>query len=140
MNEVTKYINKRMIISINKLSIQITGGQNFSGKNNMFSNSKLDFVDRISENQIFGEKEFQNIFQQASAYMYYILKNHPFIDGNKRTALATTITFLEWNKHTFSPLDEDGVFEIIKNITISEESPKKEMADISKWLKSICLY
>ena len=128
-----------MIISINKLSIQLTGGQNFSGKNNMFSNSKLDFVDRISENQIFGEKEFQNIFQQASAYMYYILKNHPFIDGNKRTALATTITFLEWNKYTFSPLDEDGVFELIKNITISEESPKKEMEDISDWLKSICL-
>ena len=67
MNKVTKYINKRMIISINKLSIQLTGGQNFSGKNNMFSNSKLDFVDRISENQIFGEKEVQNIFQQASA-------------------------------------------------------------------------
>ena len=129
-----------MIISINKLSIQLTGGQNFSGKNNMFSNSKLDFVDRISENQIFGEKEFQNIFQQASAYMYYILKNHPFIDGNKRTALATTITFLEWNKYTFSPLDEDGVFQLIKNITISEESPKKEMEDISDWLKSICLY
>ena len=137
---MTKYVNKRMIVSINKLSIQLTGGNKFAGKNNMIRGSKLDFVDRISENEIFGETEFEGIFYQASAYMYYILKNHPFIDGNKRTALASTITFLEWNKYTFSPLDEDKVFEFVKDITMSVDSPKKIMSRISTWLRSICLY
>ena len=137
---MTKYVNKRMIVSINKLSIQLTGGNKFAGKNNMILGSKLDFVDRISRNKIFGEKEFDGIFYQASAYLYYILKSHPFIDGNKRTALASTITFLEWNKYVFSPLDEDDVFEFVRGVTISEESPKKVMNHISDWLKSICLY
>ena len=137
---MTKYVNKRMIVSINKLSIQLTGGTKFAGKNNMIRGSKLDFVERISRNKIFGEKEFDGIFNQASAYLYYILKGHPFIDGNKRTALASTITFLEWNKYVFSPLDEDDVFEFVRGVTISEESPKKVMNHISDWLKSICLY
>lgn len=33
----------------------------------------------------------------ASAYAYHICQNHPFIDGNKRVALATALVFLEIN-------------------------------------------
>ena len=106
---MTRYVNKRMIVAINKMSIELTGGTRFAGKNNLIGGSRLDFVDRISKNRVFGTVEFEDIFHQAAAYMYYILKNHPFIDGNKRTALASTITFLQWNKRLFSPLDEGGV-------------------------------
>ncbi len=33
----------------------------------------------------------------AAAYLYYLCKNHPFIDGNKRTALGACIVFLRLN-------------------------------------------
>jgi death on curing protein len=33
----------------------------------------------------------------AAAYLYYLCRNHPFIDGNKRTALAACLVFLESN-------------------------------------------
>jgi len=33
----------------------------------------------------------------AAAYLFHICKNHPFVDGNKRTALATAEVFLELN-------------------------------------------
>jgi death-on-curing protein len=33
----------------------------------------------------------------AAAYLFYICRNHPFIDGNKRTALATCLVFLSEN-------------------------------------------
>ena len=33
----------------------------------------------------------------AAAYLFYICGNHPFIDGNKRTALAACLVFLEEN-------------------------------------------
>jgi death-on-curing protein len=36
-------------------------------------------------------------FEMAAAYLYHIAQNHPFIDGNKRTALAAALTFLELN-------------------------------------------
>ena len=34
----------------------------------------------------------------AAAYLFYICGNHPFVDGNKRTALASCLTFLAENK------------------------------------------
>jgi death-on-curing protein len=33
----------------------------------------------------------------AAAYLFYICQNHPFVDGNKRTALATCLVFLSEN-------------------------------------------
>lgn len=33
----------------------------------------------------------------ATAYLYYLCGNHPFVDGNKRTALATCLVFLSEN-------------------------------------------
>ncbi len=34
---------------------------------------------------------------QAAAYLFYLCRNHPFVDGNKRTALATCLVFLGEN-------------------------------------------
>ena len=33
----------------------------------------------------------------AAAYLFYLCRNHPFFDGNKRTALAACLVFLENN-------------------------------------------
>lgn len=33
----------------------------------------------------------------AAAYLFYLCSNHPFVDGNKRTALASCLVFLEAN-------------------------------------------
>ena len=33
----------------------------------------------------------------AAAYLFYLCRNHPFMDGNKRTALASCLVFLECN-------------------------------------------
>lgn len=41
-----------------------------------------------------------DIFEMAAAYAFHISQNHPFIDGNKRTALASALVFLEMNGHT----------------------------------------
>ena len=38
-----------------------------------------------------------DIFEMAAAYLFHIVQNHPFVDGNKRTGAATAITFLELN-------------------------------------------
>ena len=45
--------------------------------------------------------------QMAAAYAFGIAANHPFIDGNKRTALVVTLTFLEINGIEISAAQED---------------------------------
>ena len=38
-----------------------------------------------------------DIYEMASAYLYHIIRNHPFIDGNKRTGTVASIVFLLMN-------------------------------------------
>lgn len=40
-----------------------------------------------------GRSPYQDIAEVAAAYLFYLCKNHPFIDGNKRTALGACIVF-----------------------------------------------
>jgi death-on-curing protein len=44
-----------------------------------------------------GEPLISDPIEIAAAYLFYICGNHPFIDGNKRTALAACLVFLEEN-------------------------------------------
>jgi death-on-curing protein len=44
----------------------------------------------------------------AAAYAFGICKNHPFVDGNKRTALAVAATFLERNGMIVTATQEDA--------------------------------
>jgi death-on-curing protein len=41
-----------------------------------------------------GEPLFTDPVEIAAAYLFYLCRNHPFVDGNKRTALATCLVFL----------------------------------------------
>lgn len=38
-----------------------------------------------------------DLFEMAAAYLFHIVKNHPFVDGNKRTGAVATLVFLEMN-------------------------------------------
>lgn len=49
----------------------------------------------------------KTIFDKASAYIFHISQNHPFIDGNKRTALATDLVFLDLNGIELEDVNED---------------------------------
>jgi death-on-curing protein len=44
-----------------------------------------------------GEPLINDPVDVAAAYLFYLCRNHPFVDGNKRTALATCLVFLEVN-------------------------------------------
>ena len=44
-----------------------------------------------------GELLIKNPVEIAAAYLFYLCRNHPFLDGNKRTALAACLVFLETN-------------------------------------------
>lgn len=45
----------------------------------------------------FGDYAHKDIYEMAAAYLFHIVMNHPFVDGNKRTAAAAAIIFLGIN-------------------------------------------
>jgi len=38
-----------------------------------------------------------DLFEMAAAYLFHIVRNHPFVDGNKRTGVTAALVFLEMN-------------------------------------------
>lgn len=44
-----------------------------------------------------GKPLFTDTTEIAAAYLFYLCRNHPFLDGNKRTAVATCLVFLSEN-------------------------------------------
>jgi death on curing protein len=44
-----------------------------------------------------GEYLHKDIFEMAAAYMFHIVQNHPFLDGNKRTGAVAALVFLDIN-------------------------------------------
>ena len=57
------------------------------------------------EGSFAGQWLHDDIFWMAAAYAFHICQNHPFFDGNKRTALASCLVFLELNDIS---LDDPG--------------------------------
>ena len=56
--------------------------------------SLLDSAVAAPQATMMGQAVFSNPIDIAAAYLFYLCRNHPFLDGNKRTALATCLVFL----------------------------------------------
>lgn len=57
----------------------------------------------------FGQNDlYPDVWSKAAALMHSLIKNHPFMDGNKRTALAAAVMFLEMNGYVLT-VNSDGV-------------------------------
>ena len=125
-----------MVLVVNAACIALAGGTRAT-KSNLRMGQSLGFIDRIHSNMVFGEAIYPDIFHQAAAYMFYIIKNHSFHDGNKRTGLATAITFLQWNNLDFHPLDEDHVFDFVVDVAGGEGDPEIMVPRIASWLKKL---
>jgi death-on-curing protein len=79
-----------------------------------------------------GEWLHADHYEMAAAYSYHLCQNHPFIDGNKRTALAAALVFLELNG--VSILDPRGR---LKTAIFRIASGKMSKADFAKLLRKL---
>ncbi|MBE9031714.1 type II toxin-antitoxin system death-on-curing family toxin [filamentous cyanobacterium LEGE 11480] len=66
-----------------------------------------------------GELLHPTLPAQAAAYLYHIAKNHPFIDGNKRTAFAVADVFIRINRFRLS-LSPSQVYELVIQVAQSD--------------------
>lgn len=136
MEKVT-YLTKRMILAIHQMSLEIF--QQDINEVGMRPDQSLGFVERIVENEIFGEKIYQDCYEQAAAYMFYVIKNHCFIDGNKRTGLAIAVTFLELNGYYFPHLQEEDSYNFVMSVAGGPNNPEIMIPEIAQWLKKISI-
>ena len=82
----------------------------------------------------FGERWLHpDLYLMAAAYAFHIVRNHPFVDGNKRTGLTSAMLFLELNGKTTLQGDDSEANAALRDATwrLSETGMSKaEFADI----------
>lgn len=79
---------------------------------------------------LFAYGEDVDLSALAASYAYGTAKNHPFLDGNKRTALVTAVTFLNLNAFDF---DAPPVETYLQFLGLAEGSVSEE--ELSIWFR-----
>ena len=73
----------------------------------------------MPESSYDGQYLHETIPAMAAAYAYHICQNHPFLDGNKRVALASSLVFLDINGYEFD-CEENELYDEIMNLAKGE--------------------
>ena len=69
----------------------------FGGLNGVRDENLLASAVLTPQSSFGGKSPYAEIVEVAAAYLFYICNNHPFLDGNKRTAMMAAIVFLRLN-------------------------------------------
>ena len=80
-----------------------------------------------------GEFLHTDIYEMAAAYLYHLVKNHPFVDGNKRVGTVAAIVFLVLNGFDLD-VPEDDLAEKVLAVAMGEI----DKADVAVYLKRWC--
>lgn len=87
-----RFLTLAEIAAIHNNQIELYGG-----KGGIRDVSLLSSAAAVPESSFDGKYIHDDIFEMAAAYAFHICRDHPFIDGNKRTALAAALVFLDFN-------------------------------------------
>ena len=71
--------------------------RNFGGLDGIRDEALLASAVFAPQSSFGGKSPYIDLIDVAAAYLFYLCRNHPFLDGNKRTAMTAAIVFLRLN-------------------------------------------
>ncbi len=98
--------------------IHATVLEQFGGSPGVRDEGLLDSAIAAPQASVGGQSPFADIIEVAAAYLFYLCRNHPFIDGNKRAAMTSAIVFLRLNGMEPSP-DSDAWVALVLDVAAS---------------------
>ena len=102
----------------------------FGGTSGVRDEGLLDSALAQPQATFCGELLHPTIGEQAAAYLYHLVMNHPFIDGNKRTAFAVMDTFITLNGYSLN-LSEEEAYNLVIRV-VQREISKEELSAFLK--------
>jgi death on curing protein len=118
-----RWIAKATILKIHAAQLAEHGGINGTRDEGLLDSA-------LASPELKAQYDESELALLAAAYAYGIAKNHPFLDGNKRTAYVAMELFLMKNGMILTSSDEDSVLTFLKLAAgeISEE-------ELAEWIK-----
>jgi death on curing protein len=82
---------------VNVLEIHAEAIGQFGGSAGIREMALLESAVAAPQASFGGESVYTDLVEVAAAYLFFLCRNHPFVDGNKRAALGACIVFLRLN-------------------------------------------
>ncbi len=113
------------LLELHTLVVEVSGGS--MGLRDL---GRLEAAIATQTQNTFGEELYPAITDKAAAMIRAIIADHPFVDGNKRTAMLAGLTLLQLNGKTFrADMGE------IEDFAVKIATKHIDVPKISKWLK-----
>ena len=120
-----KFLDTETILTFHKDQVKTYGG-----KQGLRDEGLLESALAQPRASFGGEYVHDTIFKMAAAYGFHIGKNHPFLDGNKRTALVAIFTFLFVNGYRLRA-DKKSLYAVMIDLA----NGKLEKEELAKFLE-----
>lgn len=124
---IVRFLPEAIILAIHEDQVRLYGGTY-----GVRDAANLDAALHMPQAQFAGEYLHPTIFHMAAAYGFHLCQNHPFIDGNKRTAGMAMFTFLALNGYELTATETD--YYTVMMAVASSRMTKEQLVD---WLQTV---
>ena len=118
------FLTLEQILQLHALVLSHDGGSN--GVRDV---GRLDAAVCAQTQVVFSEELYPDIFSKAAAVIRSVVADHPFVDGNKRTAILAGLTLLELNNYHF-----DAISGELEDSAVRIATDRLSIAEIADWL------
>ena len=122
------YLNIEQLLALHVLAIQETGGAH--GLRDL---GRIESIIAVQTQVVFDEELYPTIHEKAAAIIRGVIADHPFVDGNKRTAMLAGLTLLSINGEEFAAKRGE-----IADFAVKIATDKLDVPAIAVWLKAHC--
>jgi death-on-curing protein len=120
-----KTVTLEQILQIHTILVEQTGGSR--GLRDL---GRLESVIASQTQSVFGQDLYEGKLEKAAALIRGVISDHPFVDGNKRTAMLVGLTFLKINDIKLS-MPKGSIEDFAVRIAVD----RLDIKDITKWLE-----
>ncbi len=121
-----RFLSEAIVMAIHEDQVRLYGGSY-----GVRDTAALDSALHMPQAQFGGEFLHPTIFSMAAAYGFHLSQNHPFLDGNKRTAGMVMFTFLMLNG--LEPIATESDYYTTMMAVASGQMNKEQLAT---WLQT----
>ena len=110
--------------------------KNFGGLDGIRDEALLASAVLAPQSSFGGKSPYVDLIDIGAAYLFYLCRNHPFLDGNKRAAMASAIVFLRLNG--FNPAaDSDDWEQLVLDAAASKIDREQTTHPLRKLVRKL---
>ena len=128
-----KFLNTKRALQIHESQIELFGGS--SGIRDL---GLLESALAMPQASFGGTYLHTDIYAMAAAYLFHIVSNHPFVDGNKRTGMVAALTFLDINGYWFDEKNVSKIDTALESLVLSVACGETGKDEIAAFFRKLC--